>query len=58
MSKVLNGVAETIVGSLLCSGGGIVLSFQSSVLRHFVIAHIYDTKKLPVPSRYIFFLRG
>ena len=28
------------------------MSFQSSVLRHFVIAHIYDTKKLPVPSRY------
>lgn len=47
-------VAETNVGSLLCFGVGVVQSLFNfflflcvCVLRHFVIAPVRNTKKLP-----------
>ena len=44
---VFLGVVETIVGWPVCAGVGIV-SFQSFVLRHLVIAAVRKTKKLPI----------
>ena len=44
---VFLGVVETIVGWPVCGGVGIV-SFQSFVLRHLVIAAVRKTKKLPI----------
>lgn len=50
---VFLGVMETILGWLVCCGGGIIHSdsvFQSFVLGHLVIMLIRNTKKLLISS--------
>lgn len=52
-------VLQKLLLVLFCVVVGVwSVSFQSSVLCHFVLAHIYNTKKLhvPVSSRYILIL--